>query len=1030
MRVVPALVWARLRHRPLRSLLVVLGLALATAGPVVAQGSALVVAAQALRHGVAQLPVGERSLIVSYPGVVLTDAELASLDGTSRHALGQLTAVAARRQLLFRRIADTQGGSFFFGAADALTTAVRVTSGRAPASCTPTRCEVVVVGAGTPALDPSLGIVIVGRAVRTDPLLLTGTFDPGHDAPLLLADGVARAQGLSSLEQFQRSYGWVTPLDLDRVRRLGVERYVALSASVTDELYALDEGLVLTAPDNVLLAERDRAQLSARRFALLSGAGTALLLGFAVITAIGLRRDQLALVGLMRRRGASRSTTALLVVLEAAVGVGGGTVLGLLAGAGFAAAAAARAGLPALASGSTALAGALPAVAVLAVLATAVVAATSSWVVGEPGGLAGTGLTGLRGADQWTVWRVVDVAVVVGLATAILAISRGVIGTDALRGGTDPLLTALPVIAVVVGGLIAARVWSPLAGAAGRRLPRRFFAARLALLGAGHRPLRPVATVAFLAAATAIVVFAGAYRSTLAQGAVDQAVFDVPLDARVTTGTNLERPLDVQSPAGFAAAAPGATVHPVLRSSAGVRVSATESTTAEVVGVDPAALPVIRSWSHDVGGLDPAQAARLISVPAVATGLVVPAGATALSLPATGDVEQVQLVAWLREPDGRDLGVTMTYAQNRWTATLPAESTTLRLMSLTLSESPGYATRHQHAIGEGVTDKAVLSGRITLGTPVFSVASGSASATGWSGWGTDPGQSARVVDSGGQLSIAYDFTGDLVVVRAGAAAAAPAELPVLVDPATAARAPGGVLELTGSSGAPLKLRVVGVVPRFPTVGSEFVVADEAALADALDTREPGTGSVAELWVWVPDASSAALGHALGQPPYDRLTIELRAQRQADLASDPLAVGASSLLTGSALLALAVAALSLVLLVLAERRDESAELYAWESDGVPPTTLRRSLFLRALAVVVVALPAGVVTGLLLSRVTTTLVALTATGTAPRPPLVLSVGPGWAAVALLGGLLVAVVASAGVAFGALREPWPTRPLEDLR
>ena len=112
----------------------------------------------------------------------------------------------------------------------------RSRQGRLPASCTPQRCEVVVVGTGTPDLDPSLGLVVVGRAVRTDPLLLAGTFDPGHDVPLLLADGVANVQSLASLSFFQRSYGWVAPLDFDLVRRLGVDAYLARSAAASDQL--------------------------------------------------------------------------------------------------------------------------------------------------------------------------------------------------------------------------------------------------------------------------------------------------------------------------------------------------------------------------------------------------------------------------------------------------------------------------------------------------------------------------------------------------------------------------------------------------------------------------------------------------------------------------------------------------------------------------------------------------------------------------------------------------------------------------
>ena len=455
-------------------------------------------------------------------------------------------------------------------------------------------------------------------------------------------------------------------------------------------------------------------------------------------------------------------------------------------------------------------------------------------------------------------------------------------------------------------------------------------------------------------------------------------------------------------------------------------MSATESTPAELLGVDPAALPLIRSWANDVGGLDQATAAALIAVPPVRTGLAVPSGATTLSIPVTGDLEQLSVVAWFRSGDRRDLGVGLTLVGNRWTATLPASSSGLRMLSVTLAESTDYATRHQHKIGEGVTDVAVLSGRVEPRGAVFRGRRPAPGRRGtWAGWGSDTAQVAAATD---RLTIAYSLTGELVVVRA--ASGPVVQIPVLVDPATAARAVGGVLELASSGASPLRLHVVGTLPRFPTTGASFVVADVGALADQLDAREPGTGSVAELWVWAPDRASADLARVLALPPYDRLTVALRSQREAGLRSDPLAVGAQSLLTFSALLAMVVALLALVLLVLAERRDESAELYAWESDGVAPSTLRLSLFVRALAVVAVALPAGLLTGLVLSRVTTTLVALTAVGTTPRPPLVLSVGPLWVSGVLGVGLVVAILASGGVALGALRERLPMRPEQDLR
>src|SRR5436305_1667427 len=123
----------------------------------------------------------------------------------------------------------------------------------------PARWLLVALGMAGPTLDPGLHLVVVGRAVRTDPLLFSGTFDPGHDAPVLVADGVVGVAGIDPLSLFQRSYGWVAPIDLDRVQRLGVDGYLARSAQAPDP-ERWSTGLVLTAPDDVLRAEDARAR--------------------------------------------------------------------------------------------------------------------------------------------------------------------------------------------------------------------------------------------------------------------------------------------------------------------------------------------------------------------------------------------------------------------------------------------------------------------------------------------------------------------------------------------------------------------------------------------------------------------------------------------------------------------------------------------------------------------------------------------------------------------------------------------------
>jgi hypothetical protein len=995
-------------------LLILLGVAAATVLPVVAVNSSAIVAAQAVRYGIAQLDAGSRSLIVSYSSLELADSERTQVDTETRRQLATLTAAPVRAELLYHQLADSTGQPYELGGADNLGNAIRIISGRAPASCTPSRCEVVVVGDGTPSLDPSLGLVIVGRAVRTDPLVLTGTFDPGHATPLLLADNAASLGKLASLSAFQRAYGWVTSVDLDRVRHLGVTGYLARSAQVTEALAGYRGDLVLTAPDDVLRAQAARAQRSARRFTVLGGAATALLLGFAAVGAIGLRRDHLAVAALLRRRGAGRFAITLLTAIESAVPVLAGALFGLLAGAGVAALRCGAAGLPVASGAFSAVRGAAGVALFGTVAAGVVVAVTRAWPAG----------TAPRAA-----WRTLDATVLVGAAIVGLALGRGSVTAAALDQRADPLLLALPVIFVICGGLLVGRAWPYPVRALQRLIRHGRTGPRLGLLGALGRPLRPVATAAFLAAATGIVVFAGAYRATLAQGAADQAGYAVPLTATVRTGTSLDQPLAVADLPTFAGLVPGGSAYPVLRSSASVKISAVESRAAEIVGVDPAALSRVPAWNRLAGASDAATTARLLrpgTRTATATeqvGIPVPAGTTVLDFPAGGDLDQVQVTVWLRAADGRDVGLVLTRNGDHLVASPPKDSGD-RIIALSMAESTDYATHEQHRIGEGGPTEQSLTGTVTLGAPTFAsgnaVLPSPAGAHDWAGWTSTTSQ---VSTNGGQLKVAYQFTGARVVVSA--LVPATAAVPVLVDPDTASAAIGGNLQLVINGQAPLAARVVGVLPRFPTTTGHFVLADEEVLADQLDVREPGTGEPTEVWLSAPAGHASTLASRLAGAPYDRLALDLRQTRQDTLAGDPLARGASGLLDTDALLALLVAIVAVVLLVVAERRDESAELYAWESDGVAPGSLRASLFTRAAVVVAVAVPGGLLVGLALASVTTALVAVTAVGSTPTPPLSLAAGPAWVAELLGAGVALGLAAAAAVALTALRERLPRRP-----
>jgi hypothetical protein len=274
------------------------------------------------------------------------------------------------------------------------------------------------------------------------------------------------------------------------------------------------------------------------------------------------------------------------------------------------------------------------------------------------------------------------------------------------------------------------------------------------------------------------------------------------------------------------------------------------------------------------------------------------------------------------------------------------------------------------------------------------------------------------------MTVKYSLTGVRVVLRAGIDRPDPA-VPVLVDPATAKLAADGLLRLDIDSSTTVPARVVGVLPRFPTMDGQFAVADGDALGDAIEGRQPGVGVPAEIWLSTPKGQEPALSRALARAPFNSLNVDLQYADRDYLRADPLAIGAGDLLRDNALLGLIVALLGIGLLVVAERRDESAELYAWECDGLPPATLRRVLFTRAASVVAVAVPGGIALGLLLSTVTTKLVQVTAAGTTPQPPLALAFGAGWI-VAIVGGAVAIALGTAGLAAGtAMRESLPPQP-----
>jgi hypothetical protein len=232
---------------------------------------------------------------------------------------------------------------------------------------------------------------------------------------------------------------------------------------------------------------------------------------------------------------------------------------------------------------------------------------------------------------------------------------------------------------------------------------------------------------------------------------------------------------------------------------------------------------------------------------------------------------------------------------------------------------------------------------------------------------------------------------------------------VLVDAGTAAAAGrSGILGLT-IDGQPVRARVVGALRRFPTIppgGSGFVVADEAALASALDAQLPGQGRPDELWIRSRDPSR--LRAVLAHGRLSQLAPSFRADLEHRLRSAPIARGVLGTMLAAAALSAVLALVGLLLALVGPGRDPriEADLVA---QGVGPAGLRRELASRLALAGACGIVAGIAIGALLTRLAVASVRAAGTLAAPQPPLI-TVAP-WGTLALGAAGAVVAFAAAG-------------------
>jgi hypothetical protein len=974
------------------------GIAIACALVAGLAGGSLAARDRALQRTIAALPQAQRSVRVGWSGVS-PGTSFAEYDRAARAALRPVGG-AVSRSVAFRSL-HLRGGLVQIAAVDSLARVVRLTSGRLPRSCTPTRCEVVALSGHPLARMDAIGIHIrvVGRGQLTSQLALGDVLvrEPGQPSvPVVATSSVAQLTSLPALSSLFRGYSWAVAL---RPRALHVWNISDVMAQVAAGEIALqnrDSAFGVVAPVDEVIAAQDSGSAAARRILLVGGEAAALVLAFAVLAAAGLRRDVEAERRRLEQHGATRSQSALLALAESCLTAFVGTLAGIVVGVMAIAFIADRTGLPA---------GELTRHALGSPLAIALVAGCG---IAAAGLVAGRLLAAEADESQRPRIGALDMAAIASALAVLLALARGPATADELQhgSGAGALLLVLPALVALSTGVALARLIGPVTRLAERAGRGASAAPRLALLALARGRGRTSATAAFLAVSIGLAVFAAVYGATLAEGDRQQAAFQVPLDYTASQGTSLTRPLGAASLAGWRGLAPGAVALPVLRLSADLLLRDGSVVSPDLIGVPAAGLPRL----HSIGraGLEPSVASTAVKLaPAGDTslrGLRLPAGARSVSLAATagGELTDLTMTVLTRSGDVDLIGLRKAGAG--YAGSLPTSARGGLVIGLQMGRTEGNSYGDAHQAAEGLQQPASGHGTLVLGTleadgaPVGDLRS-------FVGRGA-----ASLHVRNGLVEVSYRLDGSAAAYIRPREPFDSRALPVIASPDVARSAgPGGALSLQ-VDGVNVRARVVATARRFPTeTETPFLIADQASLSTALVADSPADALPSELWLGVPASSAARVAQELGRPPYSALDVSSRRGVERELRQDPLARGLVLALAAGAALALLLALAGLLLAVTSDLRDEKGTLADLEAQGLAPGELRLHVRLRAAMLVAAGLVGGIGVGVALVAAVHNALLTAATIGDPVPPLQTAVP--WVSI-FVGVLVLATVAGLAV------------------
>lgn len=962
-------------------------------------GGSLVARQQALAKGLASLPENARGFRVDRFGTPLSDRTYAREDRAVRRVLGTLAAGNVRRVVFFRQL-RIDGRLVEIAAVDRLPEIVRLQSGRLPRTCDAAACEVLQLGGrASPLVEGDLRLRPTGVAELRDRDLFgyvsAASASPTRPPLVVLAPSIDAVEDLDALEPFYRVYSWLSPLRADQLQTWDIGRTLDAESRGQNRLYATDSAFRLSSPDDELLSADRRGSIAARRLLLVGGSTSALLLGFAVIAAIGLRRGLASERRRLLARGARRWQAWLALTAEVGAMTVAGALLGIVCGGAVVAGIAGAAGQAAWSILAHSL------------LSTWTLLALAGAAVGVTLVLAAVTVTRDDEGPRRRV-QLLDVAAL-GAALAIaVALSRGALDPGSVSGGSTVLLLILPALVCFVVAVVLARLLAPAMRLAERLTRGRSLTLRLGVLALARAPSRTVVSCSFITVALGLALFAAAYRATLARGASDQAAFAVPLDYVVTEGSKLVLPLDAAPLPAWPGRAYGV-----------VRVTATTPGAGSSV-LSPTVLglprPVVRQmrWRSDYSSLSPSAIARKLTPGGELRLHGVALGAGRVSLRA--GLRGADVLAWLvvADPRGR-VSLVKLGRVPKATGTLSARVPAGRLLGiqLALPESEAFFLAHGEAEGEvSVTP----SGEVDLGP----LTAGGRVLTDWREWTLSTGGDVVPTSHGATIRFAFPDTGLHLVFRPRQETD-DRSMPVVVSPDVAAAAGGvGSDTILDFQDVQIPARIVGVAQRLPSVPAEvgpFVLADAGWLSTALNAGSPGEGVPREVWI------AGDAGRALARAPFSDLVTVSRVAEERRLAGDPLAHATSVALGAAGIVALILAVLGFWVGVASELHDERSDFFDLEAQGLAPADMRRQLRMRGVILLVLGLAGGLVLAFVLSRLVVSLIRVSGVTGVPEPPLRLD--PGWLtaglgiAAVMLAALLVAELASLAAFRGSRPE-----------